>query len=225
MAIKIDLLPAHVALRKRLKGAAVGSALFLALAASALVLLLDAKQKELETAQANRTVYQAVAATSAAADKREKDAIAQAQPVTDTLGFLLAASKTGSQRAALVNQIRQYVYENTVIKSIDLSDGQNVTIDASVTTPEQYAVFLVNLRRASAINGGPLFEDLPRAAGVGGFNNGAVPFVLPARPTDQPVIIPYPLNVTAKGKLKYPVVLPPDPVGAAPAAGAATGGA
>lgn len=225
MAIKIDLLPAHVALRKRLKGAMVLSTLALALSASALVLILDAKQKELQTSEVNRLVFEAVAAKTTAAQKDEADSIAAAKAFTDTIGFLLAAGKTGSQRAALVNQVRQYIYENTVIKSIDLSNGADVVITGSVTTPNEYAVFLQNLRRASDVNGGPLFAGNPVASGVKGFNNGAVTFVMPARPTDQPVVIPYPLSIQANGKLKYPVVLPPDPVGgAAPAAGGAPEG-
>ena len=89
---------------------------------------------------------------------------------------MLAASKTGAQRAALINQIRQYIYEDTVVTSIDVSDGQTAKIAGSVRNPTQYARFLLNLRRASDANGGPLFAGLPRGGGVKGFNNGAATF-------------------------------------------------
>ena len=203
------------------------SALAVALSASALVLILDAKNKELETAKLNQSNFEAIAAKTKAATDAEAAAVTQAQAVSDTIAFMLAASKTGAERAALINQVRQYVYENAVVTGIDLSDGKTVKINAQVTTPDQYARFLVNLRRASDTNGGPLFAGLPKAGGVKGFPEGINTYILPAIPTDQPVVIPYPLNIAAAGNLKYPVVLPPDPVGAAPAAAApgAPGGA
>ena len=220
MAIKIDLLPAHVALRKRLRGAVVLSVLALAGTAGALALVYDAKQKELLTAQENRRNFEAIAARTTAAETARKNSETQAQAVNDTVAWMLAVSKTGAERAALLNQIRQYVDENTVLTGIDVSDGQNLKINAAVTSPTQYAQFLINLRRAADTNGGPLFAGLPRAGGVKGFPEGVYPEGVPI-PTDQPIVIPYPLNIAAEGKLKYPVVLPPDPTGGATATGAA----
>ena len=223
MAIKIDLLPATVGLRRNLNRTLLLSACVLGLSLGALMLVYDAKQKELATAQEDQQTFEAVAAKTTAEIAKKTQADSDAKAVTDTVGFMLAAGKTGPQRAALVNQVRQYIYEGTVVTGIDVSDGQNAKINATVKNPDEYATFLLNLRRASFVNGGPLFEVLPRAGGVKGFNNGAVEFVPPPAPTDQPVVIVYPLKIAAEGKLKYPVVLPPDPVGAAPAAGGQPG--
>ena len=216
MAIKIDLLPVTVALRRRLQRVILLSVLLLALAASALVLVLDSKQKELKVADANLAVIKTYEAENAAAEGQLATFISDAKAVNDTVGFMLAAGKTGPQRAALLNQVRQYIYDDTVVTGIDLSDGKIARVEGSVKSPDQYAAFLFNLRNASAVApyGGPLFSDLPRAGGVGGFNNGAArAFALPNEPVGQEVIIPYPLNFAAVGTLKYPVQLPPDPVG------------
>lgn len=228
MAIKIDLLPGHVKQRRNLQFAIAGSALALALVGTGLVMALDAKQKELQTARQDLAVATEVSTKTTAADTAEKAAVAAAQPVNDTVGFMLVAGKSGPQRAALLNQVRQYIYIDTVVQTIDLSDGQSAVVEATVKNPTQYAQFLFNLRRAgppaageTTTDAGPLFSAAPKAAGVGGFNNGAATFIPPATPTDQPVIIVYPLKVQAQGPLKYPIPVIPDPAVAAGATGAA----
>ena len=259
MAIKIDLLPGHVKQRRNLTFAIAASALALTLVGTGLVLALDAKQKELAVAKENLAVVTAVAQQTTAAEGVKTAAESAAQPIGDTVAFMLAASKSGPQRAALLNQVRQYIYIDTVVKAIDLSDGQNAIVRASVKDPTQYAQFLFNLRRAgpptagaagaapATTDAGPLYASPPRgpatagaAGGAGGaapgggggaggynvkgFGNGAETFV-PATPTDQPVILVYPLDVVVSGPLKYPVPAIPDPVAAGGAAGAAPGGA
>ena len=225
MSIKIDLLPGHVKQRRTLQTTIIGSVLVLALVGSGLAMALNAKQKELLTVQENRDVYKAIADQTTAAETAQTTAEAAMKPVSDTILFMLASSKSGPQRAALLNQVRQYIYVDTVIKSIDLSDGKNVNIEGQVKNPDQYAQFLFNLRRAGpppagapTTDAGPLFSAAPKATGPGGFNNGAAVFVQPAVPTDQPVIIVYPLTVKATGPLKYPIPVIPDPVGAPAAA-------
>lgn len=233
MAIKIDLLPGHVRQRRNLQLAMLGGALALALVGTGLAMALNTKQKELLTAKENLDVVTGVAAQTTTAQAAQKSAEDAMKPISDTVAFMLASSKSGPQRAALLNQVRQYIYVDTVVKSIDLSDGKNVNIEASVKDPTQYAQFLFNLRRAgppptgaTTTDAGPLFSAAPKASGVGGFNNGAAVFVPPAAPTDQPVIIVYPLTVKATGPLKYPIPVIPDPTlsGAAPATAGASGG-
>ena len=229
MAIKIDLLPGHVRQRRNLELAVAASVLTLALVGTGLAMALDAKQKALATANQNLAVATAVSAQTTAAQNAENTAVSAAQPVNDTVTFMLTAGKSGPQRAALLNQVRQYVYVDTVVQTIDLSDGQNAVIEASVKDPTQYAQFLFNLRRAgppapgdTTTDAGPLFAAAPKAVGAGGFNNGAATYVPPATPTDQPVVIIYPLKVKASGPLKYPIPVIPDPVaGTSGAAGAA----
>ncbi len=225
--IKIDLLPGHVKQRRNLQLAIMASVLALALVGTGLAMALNAKQKELLTAKTNLEVVTAVAAQTTAAETAKTTAETTMQPIGDTIAFMLASSKSGPQRAALLNQVRQYIYVDTVIKSIDLSDGANAVIQGSVKNPTEYGRFLFNLRRAGpppagapTTDAGPLFAAAPRGVGPGGFNNGAAIFVPPARPLDQPVIIVYPLTVTAQGPLKYPIPVIPDPVGAPAVAGA-----
>ncbi len=234
MAIKIDLLPRHVKLRRNLQKAILGSALALALVGTGLVMALDAKQKELQTAQTDLGVVTAVAAQTAAAQTAQTTAEATMKPVSDTVAFMLASSKSGPQRAALINQVRQYIYTDTIVNSIDLSDGKTVKINATVKDPRQYAQFLFNLRRAgppppgaTTTDAGPLFSAAPVGTGPGGFNNGNTVFLPPPTPTDQPVIVIYPLKVEATGPLKYPIPVLPDPsvsaTAGAPGAAGATG--
>ena len=227
MAIKIDLLPGHVQQRRILQRTIALSVLALALVGTGLVMALDAKQKELATAKENLAVATAVSAQTTAAKSVEDTAISDAQKYQDTVAFMLVAGKSGPQRAALLNQVRQYIYIDTVVQTIDLSDGQNAVVEASVKNPNEYARFLLNLRRAgppatgdTTTDAGPLFAAAPKASGVGGFNNGAATFVPPATPIDQPVIIVYPLKVKAQGPLKYPIPVIPDPTTGATGAGA-----
>ncbi len=230
MAIKIDLLPGHVKQRRNLELAIAASVLTLALVGTGLAMALDAKKKELATAQQNLEVATAVSAQTTAASTAETAANTAAQPFRDTVTFMLTAGKTGPQRAALLNQVRQYIYIDTVVQTIDLSDGKNALVEASVKNPNQYAQFLFNLRRAgpppagtTTTDAGPLFALAPKASGVGGFNNGAATFVPPAIPNEQPVILVYPLKVKAQGPLKYPIPVIPDPVAGAAGVAGATG--
>ena len=232
MSIKIDLLPGHVKQRRNLQLAIAASVLTLALVGTGLAMALNVKQKELATTKENASVFKAVADKTTAAEAAKATAESSMKPISDTVAFMLASSKSGPQRAALLNQVRQYIYVDTVVKSIDLSDGKTANIEGSVKNPTQYAQFLFNLRRAGpppagspTTDAGPLFSAAPKASGVGGFNNGAAVFVPPDAPTDQPVIIVYPLTVKATGPLKYPIPVIPDPTvaAAAPAAGGAPG--
>lgn len=225
MAIKIDLLPATVGLKRQLKLALLVSAGVLVVAGSTLAVLSEQKRLELEKVVADRNMYQAIALKTTAARQAAETAKTAKAPFEAAIKFMSSATQTGPERAALLNLLRQYIYENSVVRAIDISDGTNVTIRATVRDPDEYARFLFNLRRASDVNGGLLFAGLPKASGPGGFANGARPFVLPnPAPGEQPVIIIYPIEVTATGVLKNPVTVPADPVGTAPAPGAAPEG-
>lgn len=121
----------------------------------------------------------------------------------------------------MFNHIFKYIYRNSSVTLVDVSDGLNVTINATVRDPEEYALFLQSLRRSTGV----LFASNPTIAGVNGFANGAVPFVSPAlEPGEPPTVMVYPINLVATGILLNPVKLPADPVGGAPVAGAAGGG-
>lgn len=222
MAIKIDLLPGYVKLKRNLHRSIAACVVATGAIAGLLLMILHQRRLELETAQANLAVAETVVAQVTTATGEKTAALTAAAPLTNAVSFMAAASKTGPQRAALLHLVRQYIYEDAIVSSIDVSDGQKVVILATVRDPNEYARFLLNLRRASDANGGTLFKGLPVASGPGGFANGAVPFLRPSGDgSGEPVPIIYPVSVRAEGVLLNPVQVPPDPVGApaAPAAG------
>lgn len=216
MAIKIDLLPGYVGLTKVFRRVVTLSLLSLGLLLAGLALVYHSKQLELLTAQQNREVAVALAAQTTAAETATTSANSARAGYDAANNFMLASSKTGSERSALVNLIRQYIYENSVVRSIDVTDGKNVTIVATVTTPDEYAQFLSRLRNATGV----VFaaNPLPRVSGVGGFANGASPLVVPQPEAgSSPVVVNYPITLTAQAVLLNPIQVPTDPVsGAAP---------
>lgn len=222
MAIKIDLLPAYVGLTKVFRRVVTLSLLSLGLLLTGLVLVYHSKQLELQTAQQNLQVAQGLANQTAAADTATQTANAARAGYDAANNFMLASSKTGAERSALLNLIRQYIYENSVVRSIDITDGRTVTIVATVTTPDEYAQFLARLRRATGV----VFaaNPLPRVSGVGGFANGATPLVVPQPdPGSAPVVVNYPITLTAQATLLNPIQLPVDPVGGGATANGAPG--
>ncbi len=224
MAIKIDLLPSYVKWRKRLKYTIATAIVGLSLWTGGLLLFLHSKQLELETAKTNSEAIKLVAGKAKSADDATTAATNAAASYNAANNFMLASCKTGSERAALLNLITKYIDENSVVKTIDISDGKNVTIIATVTTPDEYAQFLLNLRKATGV----VFAGDPRltTSGVGGFGNGAQTLVVPQPdPGSPPVLVNYPITLTAQGALLNTIVLPIDPVAPAASAGAAGAGA
>ncbi|MBW3635601.1 MAG: hypothetical protein KY445_03920 [Armatimonadetes bacterium] len=216
MAIKIDLLPVYVKLKRTLHRTIAGSIVTFALIGAGLALVLQQRKLELQTAEENLAAAQAVAEKATAAKSRASAAAAEAAPLVGAVSFMAGSAKTGPQRAALVDLIRRNIDADAVVSSIDISDGQKVVINATVRNPNEYARFLLNLRRSSDVNGGTLFKGLPVAAGPKGFGKGAELFQMPTS-TGETIEIRYPVTVVAEGTLLNPVQLPADPTGAAPA--------
>ena len=213
MAIKIDLLPGYVKLKRDLHRSIAACLVATGAIAGILLTVLEQRKLDLETAIANRDAAAALAAKVSAATDEKNKALSASAPLTNAVSFMTASSRTGPQRAALLDLVRQYIYPNAVVSSIDISDGQRVLIQATVRNPQEYQAFVINLRRGSDEQGGTLFKGLPTASGPGGFANGAVPFVRPKGDgSGQAVVINYPVNVSAVGVLLYPVILPTDPV-------------
>jgi hypothetical protein len=221
MAIQIDLLPGYVKLKRQLHRSIAACIVVTGIIASVLLTVLQQKKLDLQTMETDRDTWKAVASKTDAATAGATAAEGSTAPIAASVGFMTGSLKTGPQRAALLNLVSKYINEDTIVDSIDISNGTSVTINATVQNPDQYAVFLLNLRRAAKANGGTLFSDLPvTSKGPGGFANGAVPFIKPFV-TTEPVPIIFPIQVTATGTLLNPVVLPTEPgAAAAPAAGA-----
>jgi hypothetical protein len=231
MAIRIDLLPRYVGLRRWFKRLLVACLSLVGAFAAVLFVLYYREQLRLQTLKENRDAYQKVATMADDAQSAAKKATSEAQPFQDTVNFFVNAGRTGPERAALLDTIHRYIYTGAVISSLDISDGQTVKFTAMVKTPDEYANFLNNLRRGTA-PAGILFTDLPAGTGIPGYNSGATTTgqngQTAAQPTPTggatggtaPQSVPYvvfPLTINASGKLLNPVVVPTEPGAAAPA--------
>ncbi len=219
MATKIDLLPGYVKWTKRFHYTIAGAIVGLCLWTGGLILVYHSKQLELQTAEQNRDAAKIVADAAGAAQTATTTAIGNAGAYTAANNFFLASTKSGSQRAALLNLITRYIDVNSVVKSIDISDGSKVTILATVTTPDENVQFLRQLRNATGV----LFVTNPKlTTSVGGFGNGAQPLIVPQPAPGSPsIVINYPITLQAEGTLITPLTAAPDPGGgaAAPATG------
>jgi hypothetical protein len=217
MAIKIDLLPEYVPLRRQLKWVISGCVVTLGITATGLALYLQKEKLALETQETNLANIKLVAdktrTAQTLADKARKDA----EPMKNVIDFVYEASRTGPERAALLYQVSQFILPDAVVGSLDLSDGKTMKVTAAVRSNRDYWRFLYALRNGSDAQGGVLFTGLPVTTGLIGFPEGNRTFV-PPPPGPVPNPLVFPIKVDGTGNLKYPVTLPVDPTGAAPAA-------
>lgn len=213
MAIKIDLLPGYVGLR-RVRKALTWSALVLVSGTAGVLFLVYYKgQQQLTVLETNLDNVEANAKAAEKADAAAKKATSDAAPVATLVDFLTAASRTGAERAALLDLTSHYIYSGAVINSIDYADGK-ATISATVKSPEDYKALLLDLRQGSKTNGGLLFAADPKtsmvtASGIPGFP-AKPPLQIPT-PGELPVQIQFPIGVNIVGTLEHPVVLPTEP--------------
>jgi hypothetical protein len=227
MAIKIDLLPAYVGLRRWFKRALIASAALVAAIGAILFLLHYKGQQQLAKLNQELQGVETNARATEAAETAKTAAETAAAPLQAFSDFVVAAGKTGAERAALLDMVRRYIYGGAVVSAIDISNGQTVRLSATMTTPDDYARFLLNLRRGSASNGGPLFAAEPRtnsvrSTGVPGGPTRA--FVAPG-PGPTARTIQFPLQISAEGTLKDPVVVPTETgAGGSAAPGGGPGG-
>lgn len=241
MAIRIDLLPGYVGLRRWFKRI-LAACLFAVVAFAAILFLLYYnEQLRLQTLLANRNNIESFAKQAEAAEAAAAAAEGQAKPMQDAVNFFVDAGRTGAERAALLDLLHRYVYAGSVVGAIDLSDGQTAKMTAMVRTPDDYARFLLNLRRGT-VPTGVLFSELPSGSGIMGWPNksgraggqgaGAAAGA-PAVPGGQVggaaagTAITYqvfPNSITASAKLREPIVIP-SPPGEAAAGGAGAPGA
>lgn len=238
MALRINLLPEYVRLRRVFKRIAAICAAVFGLVALILFLVYYKRQQELATLQANLDVIEPIAVQAEQALTQTTTITTAAAPKRSAVDFVVAASKSGPERAVLLDVVSDYIYGRVQISSLDLSDGQTVRIRASLDNPDEYYRFLDNLRRGAQQEGGPLFSALPVASGVPGFPPPPPPAAGgaqnqaaggppggppgPAAPNQSGAKV-FPLTVDAIGPLRYPVQLAPDP-GGAPAGAAPAGG-
>jgi hypothetical protein len=224
MAIKIDLLPGYVGLRRWFKRVLVICVALIAVVASVLALFYYRDKQRLDKLKADLANIETFAAQTEATRQQAEAAVNETAPVRTAVNFMADASKTGAERAALIDLIRRYVYAGAVVSTLDLSDGATAKFTATVRTPDEYARFLLSLRRGSdqAQAAGPLFTGLPQGSGIPGYpDNRPIPGPETVSYTPEPIT--FPLRIDASGQLKNPMAVPVEPGGAAPAAGGAPG--
>ena len=227
MAIKIDLLPKYVQLRRVLKWASLISFVIVTAVGSVLYLLYFKKTQEVEAAKTDLEVWKAVAAvaTGVAGEAAAKET--SLTSLQSTVQFFGDATQTGPRRAAAVDLIRRYVMPDALVSSIDISDGKNVTIVASVKDSDDYSRLLLNLRQGT--NGtkpAPILPYVweapaPNASGVPGYPLPNIP--IPALSGTDPIPKTFPLNISIAGTLLNDLVFS-TPVAPGETAGAAPGG-
>lgn len=237
MAIRIDLLPRYVGLRRWFKRILLICLSLVGAFAAVLFVLYYREQLRLQTLEKNRDAYQVIAQSADQARQEKEKAEKDAQPFQDTVNFFVDAGRTGPERAALLDTVHRYVYRGAVISLLDLSDGQTIKFTAMVRTPDEYANFLNNLRRGTAPVG-ILFADLPAGSGIAGWPNKTLAQGEGGQPQQpqQPAAggaageagstgavnyIVFPNTINASGKLREPVKIPtaPGETAAAPAEG------
>lgn len=221
MSIKIDLMPRYVALERRFRTFMAGA--FALLVGTAATLSLVYLRGQGNLARVKEQLADATEVAKMTTDAQSALATAESAAATKQgyVQFIVNASQTGSQRAALLDLVRRYISPDAVVSQIDMSDGQNAKITATLKSPNDYARFLLSLRQGSATRGGQLFAEDPRSFAVVPQNalpgNGFTqPFTTPPR-TTVPQIVTYPITMTVVGKLKDNIVVPVDP-GSAPVA-------
>lgn len=224
MAIKIDLLPDYVPLRRTLKWTISGCVVVLGLAAGTLFVIYENEQLRYETAQSNLTNITKVADQARTAKNDTDAALADAAPKKNVVDFVYDASRTGPQRTELMHLVRRYIDKDAYVGEIDMSDGQSVVISASVQNNAEYAKFLDDLRSGSDTRGNILYAGKPGQNGLLPYPDGNKMFIPPPEGS-VPVQYTYPITIKAKGMLLNPQTMPADPVSGAPAAGAGAPGA
>ncbi len=200
--LKIDLLPEYVALERRFKRVLLAGVLLLLAVLVGLGLhhLTNVRQQEKLTADI--AAIEPIAAKTTAATTAADAADSANLPVQTVVNFLSDASKTGAERAALIDLTRRYIYDDAVINLIDFSDGQTITVQATVRTPDEYANFFLALRKGTESEQGPLFSQLPIASGIPGYPTGESLEAPPQPLSYTPQRIVYPLAITARGPLR-----------------------
>ncbi len=230
MAIKIDLLPGYVRLRRVLKWTLLIALIIVTSVGSVLTLLWHKKKQEVEVAKTNLDMWKKVAADATVVVKEAADKEASLANLQSTVQFFGDATQTGPRRAAAVDLIRRYVMPDALVSSIDITDGKKVTIVAAVVDSDDYSRLLVNLRQGTAgtLPAPPLpyvWETTPVASGVPGYPLPSV--TIPAITGSDPIPKTFPLNISIAGplinELAFSTPTAPGEGAAAAPAGAAAG--
>ena len=174
MAIQIDLLPQYVGLRRKVKAAGLFMFIVYVIAGTAFTLVWYAKTLDVKTAKTNRELYRALAQEATDTKKKAEDKQGSLIPMETSVKFFSQAAQTGPRRAEVINMLRWYINKDSLVSAIDIPDGKNVLITASITDTERYANLLLNLRKGwTGHQPQPatpaIFDAEPKASGIKGW--------------------------------------------------------
>lgn len=244
MAIRIDLLPKYVAMRRWFKRILAVCLMLVSAFAAVLFVIYYREQLYLQTLKTNLANVRIFADKADAAQKAADASIQESLPLQSNVNFLVDAGRSGTERAALLDLIRRYVYNGAVIGTVDISDGRTAKFSGMVRNPDDYARFLLNLRRG-AMPVGILFSKPADGGGILGWPNssGTTGTTTGTTPTAAPIPAPapgqpqtgntavdatryyiFPNNITATAELRDPIIVPTAP-GETAGTAAATPGA
>jgi hypothetical protein len=201
-------------LRRILKWSAGIAFVIVTALGSVLYVFYEKTRGELEVAKQNVTTWEAAANLATQVETEANAKVASLANLDATVKFFADATQTGPRRAAAVDLIRRYIMPDSLVSSIDISNGRNVTIVASVADSDDYGRLLLNLRAgttgtlpapplpyvwktlpmASGVPGYPL--PAPAATGTTGSAGGAA-----ATANTEPTAKIFPLNISIAGEL------------------------
>lgn len=244
MAIRIDLLPKYVAMRRWFKRILAVCLMLVSTFAAVLFVIYYREQLLLQTLKTNLANVRVLADKADAAQKAADASTSDSLPLQSNVNFLVDAGRSGTERAALLDLIRRYVYNGAVIGTVDISDGRVAKFSGMVRNPDDYARFLLNLRRGT-VPVGILFSKPADGGGIQGWPNSSGTTAITtagATPTPAPAATPgqaqtgntavdatryyvFPNNITATAELRDPIIIPLAPGETAAAATQGTPGA
>lgn len=228
MAIKIDLLPGYVGLRRKRNWLAGISFVLVTIVGTGMYLAYYKTTLDVQTALENEQAWQA-AATEATKYKTDADAkIASLIPVQTTVNFFADATQTGPRRAAVVDMVKRYIIKDALVATIDIPDGRTVSMVAAVSDTDSYSNLLLNLRKGTVnYADSPLptvWAQLPSAAGPKGYPNTPrpplPPPVLPIQAEAKRLPITVNINTQLTSDLAFTTPVPLADAGAPAAPGA-----
>ena len=172
MAIRIDLLPKYVAMRRWFKRILAVCLMLVSTFAAVLFVIYYREQLLLQTLKTNLANVRVLADKADAAQKAADASTSDSLPLQSNVNFLVDAGRSGTERAALLDLIRRYVYNGAVIGTVDISDGRVAKFSGMVRNPDDYARFLLNLRRGT-VPVGILFSKPADGGGIQGWPNSS----------------------------------------------------
>jgi Tfp pilus assembly protein PilN len=173
--IKINLLPAYVIERRKVRVFSMIAAVALVVEIAVLGFFYN-KQRTLEAALNE-------AKTKKSSEKQQVDALQQEaqgeqaknQPFQNVIDFIKKTKDSARRQGQLLSELRKYIYWRVLVTDIDISDGQNVRLSCATDSVDSYARFVSNFMGCPLFDQSPLFSGIGGGGGGGGMMGGGMP--------------------------------------------------